>query len=148
MLYMSKVSLGHLLSIDTFYNVMNLLAVNKGPDQTAHPRTMIRAFTVRSCPKACFRMVRPTQFNHGLKRNFIGQTVSVPLSGDTIFCTSSSSQFLYTSNYLQNILKVPQVFLYRKPDFMRLKLSVPSWRKLPYDLCEQRMLWPDCAQSG
>ena len=37
---------------------MILLADSEGPDQTAHPRSLIWAFTVRICPKTCFRIAR------------------------------------------------------------------------------------------
>ena len=39
---------------------MVLLADSEGPDQTARMRRLISAFDVRICPKARFRMPRPS----------------------------------------------------------------------------------------
>ena len=42
---------------------MILFTDSKGPDQPAHPRSLIRAFAVRICPKTRFRMTRPILVN-------------------------------------------------------------------------------------
>ena len=41
---------------------MILLADSGGPDQTARMRRLIWAFAIRLCPKACFRMARPMEY--------------------------------------------------------------------------------------
>ena len=58
-LHMLKVSSGHLLSIETFYSIHFIVFVDsEGPDQTAHLRSLIRAFAVCMCPKTSLHMAQ------------------------------------------------------------------------------------------
>ena len=43
---------------------MILLADSESPDQTARMRSLIRAFAVRLCPRARFRMARLDYLTH------------------------------------------------------------------------------------
>ena len=43
--------------------LMIMLADSKGPDQIAHPRSLIWAFAIRICPKTRFRLARPLSWH-------------------------------------------------------------------------------------
>ena len=58
-LLMRKVSSGRFLATHILQYPIILLADSEGPDQTAHPRSLIWAFAVRICLKTHFRMARP-----------------------------------------------------------------------------------------
>ena len=51
-LRMRKVSYGPLLSIVSFYSIQWLTADSEGPDQNAHPCSLIWAFAFRTCPES------------------------------------------------------------------------------------------------
>ena len=53
-LHMRKVSSGYLLSIEILSIPMILFVDSEGPDQTAHPRSLILAFAVRIWPESTF----------------------------------------------------------------------------------------------